>query len=162
MYILSMKLINTKEDVFHRDIGDVQEMNKLMQDLLIKNKKYFFKHKLEVTRERDEEDNYVLHTKLGIFKTVTYARDFFVEITDSAELIRGEARAWNQQNKILTKVEVINIIDNSSVRQLLNCLTNTCERFGGKCDETNGCSTVLFAKEYANSRKPFPIKVVVG
>ncbi len=162
MYLLSMKLINTKEDLFHRDVGDVQEMNTLMQNLLIENKKYFFKHKLEVTRERDEEDNYVLHTKLGIFKTVTYARDFFVDYVDSTELIRDEARVWNQHNKILSKVEVINIITGLPVRQLTNCLTNTCERFAGKCDETNGCSTVPFAKEYANSRKPFPIKVVVG
>ena len=162
MFILSTKQINTKENVFFSDSADRQKVRAFTENLFTANKNYFFKYQQFITKEIDEEKNFVFHTKIGIFKTLNQAIDYFNQLTESQEPIRLEAREWNQHNKILSKVEVLNIITGLPVRQLTNCLTNTCERFAGKCDETNGCSTVPFAKEYANSRKPFPIKVVVG
>ena len=157
-----MKLINTTEDLFHRDIGDESALTDFMKNIINQNKTHIFKLQIDVTRERDEDNNYVLHTKVGIFKSIESARKLFVDITDSQEPIRQEARAWNQQHKILTKAEIVNVIDRKPVRQLLNCLTATCERFGGKCNEETGCSTVTFAQEYVRNKKPFPIKVMVG
>ena len=161
MYILSFKSINTKEDLFHRDVADFNNLNSFMNSLLNNNKNLFFRTQIETTRERDEDNNYVLHTKIGIFKTIQSARSFFNLMTESTDPIRIESRNWNQSNKILSKAEIKDL-NNIVVKNLLDCIANTCERFGGICNETNGCSTVPFAKEYAKNKKPFPIKVLVG
>lgn len=158
MFILQMNLINTKENKFFQDTTN--DMPQFLESLIQKHNKSFFRKEVRFYRLK-ENDTFVLRTNIGIFKSVESARQFFIDLTDSEEEIRLKARSWNQENKILTRVEVINIIDNKSIRQLLNCLIGTCERFGGTCDEHNGCSTVTFAKEYQN-KKQFPIKVVVG
>ena len=155
-----MKQINTKEDSFFGDYAEHQKILSFNENLFTANKNYFFKYQQQIAREIDEENNFVFHTKLGIFKTLNQARDYFNQMTDSQEPIRLESREWNQQNQILSKAVIINLYNNE-ITSLLDCLENVCERFGGVCNETNGCSTVPFAKEYKN-KKPFPIKVVVG
>ena len=162
MFILSLKAINTKEDSFHRDFADEEKLRAFMQSLFELNKNSFFKHFIESSRERDEDNNYVMHNKIGIFKTELQAKSFFDQLTNSEDPVRIESREWNQQHEILSKANIIDVKTNTSIRELLNCLSNTCERFGGKCDETNGCSTVPFAREYTKNKKPFPIKVMVG
>jgi hypothetical protein len=160
MFILSMKQINTKEDLFFGDVADKEQLRKFKEHLFNVNKDLFFRYQQEITKERDEDNNFILHTKLGIFKTLQNARDYFNQMTDSQESIRLESRAWNQQHQILSKTEIIDLSNNSKT-MLLNCVENVCERFGGKCNEETGCSTVPFAREYKN-KKQFPIKVVVG
>ena len=162
MFILSLKAINTKENSFFPDFGDKEKLRVFMNSLFELNSSSFFKRTIEFARQRDEDNNYVLNARYGIFKTVDDARSFFNQLTESENPIRVEFRDWNQKNKILSKAEIIDIKTNKPVKELLNCISNTCERFGGKCDETNGCSTVPFAKEYAKNKKPFPIKVMVG
>lgn len=161
MFILSTKQINTKEDLFFGDVADKEKLRQFKEHLFNTNKSYFYRLSVEITKERDEYNNFVFHTKLGLFKTLNQARDYFNQMTDSEEPIRLQSREWNQQHQILSKAEIINLYDNSRT-SLLDCVENVCERFGGKCDENNGCSTVTFAKEYSKSKKPFPIKVVVG
>lgn len=155
MFILSMKQINTKEDSFFAYVEDKEQMRQFRENLLTINKNLFHKYEYSTTKERDEHNNFVLHIKLGLFKTSNQARDYFNQMTNSQEPIRLQARAWNQQNKILSKAEIINLSDNSTTN-LIDCIENVCERFGGKCDENNGCSTVPFAKEY----KLFRIKQI--
>ena len=146
--------------MFFGDVADKQQLQFFKHKLISKNTSYFQEVFNEVTREKDEENNFVLHTKLGYFKTVELARDYFNQQTDSTDLIRLASREWNQKNQILSKAEIIDVQTGKTL-QILNCLENVCERFGGTCDEHNGCSTVTFAKEYQN-KKQFPIKVVVG
>lgn len=146
--------------MFFGDIADKQQLHFFRHKLISKNNSYFQELFSEITREIDEEHNFVLHTKLGYFKTVELARDYFNQQTDSTDPIRLASREWNQQNQILSKAEIIDVRTGKPL-QILNCLENICERFGGTCDEQNGCSTVTFAKEYQN-KKQFPIKVVVG
>lgn len=161
MFILSIKAINTKEDSFFSDFADKQKLHVFMDSLFELNSSSFFIKSIEFKRERDEDNNYVSNANYGIFKTIEQARSFFIQLTESVNPIRLEFRDWNQKNKILSKAEIIDASTKKPVRELLNCVANTCERFGGVCNETNGCSTVPFAKEYKN-KKPFPIKVVVG
>lgn len=161
MYILSMKQINTKEDLFFSDVASPEQreaMKQFNQFLYETHKSSFYTRKTETYKERDEHGNYVFTVKVSIFKTIEQARKYFNSSINSLEPIRLQTRDWNQAHKILTKVEIINNIDGTISKQLSNCLENTCERFGGKCDENNGCSTVTFAKEYKS--KIFPIKVI--
>jgi len=160
MFILSMKQINTKEDLFFGDSADKRQLRQFKDYLFNANEDLFFRYEQEMTRERDEDNNFVFHTKLGVFKTLQNARDYFKQMTDSQESIRLASRAWNQQHQILSKTEIIDLSDNSKT-MLLDCLENVCERFGGKCNEETGCSTVPFARAYKN-KKQFPVKVVVG
>ena len=160
MFILSTKQINTKQNLFFGDVADKEQSHIFKNKLINKNKYYFTNLINETTREKDEENNFVFHTKLGYFKTIELARDYFNQQTDSTDLIRLASREWNQKNQILSKAEIIDVKTGKTL-QILNCLENVCERFGGTCDEHNGCSTVTFAKEYKN-KKQFPIKVVVG
>jgi hypothetical protein len=155
MFILSTKQINTKQDFFFGDVEDKQKSRQFREHLFNLNKHYFHKYEYSTTKEHDEYNNFVSHTKFGLFKTADQARDYFNQMTNSQEPIRLEARAWNQENKILSKAVIINLSDNSTIN-LLDCVENVCERFGGKCHENNGCSTVSFAKEY----KLFRIKQI--
>ena len=163
MYILLQKQINTQEDLFFSDAVDhadklkIKQFNELLHS---EHKNSFFRHQISSYKSKDEYGNFVYNVETSIFKTVEQARAYFNALTNSQEEIRLKTRDWNQQHKILTNVEILNITDRKSVKELSNCLTNTCERFGGKCNEETGCSTVPFAKEYAASKKQFPIKVV--
>jgi hypothetical protein len=159
MFILSTKQINTKQDFFFGDVEDKQKSRQFREHLFNLNKHYFYEYEYSTTKERDEYNNFVSHTKFGLFKTSNEARDYFNQMTNSQEPIRLEARAWNQENKILSKAAIINLSDNSTI-SLLDCVQNVCERFKGNCNENNGCSTVTFAKEYAKSIKLFPIKTI--
>ena len=158
MFILSMKQINTREDFFFGDTADKQKLMQFQTNLMALNHHYFVSNYVEVSKERDEHNNFVFHKKQGVFKTLNYAREYFNQLTDSQDPIRLESRAWNQQHQILSKTVIIDLSNNEET-SLLDCLENVCERFGGKCNEETGCSTVPFANQYARSKKLFPIKL---
>jgi hypothetical protein len=153
-----MKQINIKEDFFFGDVADKEKFMQFQTNLIALNQHYFLSNCIEVSKERDEHDNFVFHKKQGVFKTLNYARDYFNQLTDSPDPVRLESRAWNQQHQILSKAVIIDLSNNEEI-SLLNCLENVCERFGGKCNEETGCSTVPFANQYARSKKLFPIRL---
>ncbi len=147
MYTLSIKQINTEEDVFFGDNPNNRILLTKFENLLHRRNQHLFAdYCVNKTREVNQDGHFVFHRKIGNFKTQQDAKEYFNIYTDSRKEIRILSREWNQNRRVLSTAE-INVVGTDTKIVLLDCLKSVCERFGGQCS-TSGCSTVHFVEQF--------------